>query len=149
LKQSNGGGKLRNKGYFPRMCCINQEIFPKIIFSVWIISIFAVIYLSLEPGLKFPINFWNADKVYHMLAYGWLSALPFWVFRRQKTAVIVALWLILLGVALEYAQAYSPGRICSIWDAVANSGGVALGILFRCIFLTVIYPTSSRSKPVT
>ncbi|EFK11052.1 VanZ-like protein [delta proteobacterium NaphS2] len=87
-----------------------------------------VIWLSLTPGLDLPCDFVNADKVYHMLAYLWLSALPFFAFSRSGGALTAALAMIFLGIGLEFVQAYVPGRSFSVADMAANSLGVILGI---------------------
>ena len=87
-----------------------------------------VIWLSLTPEIEFSCDFVNADKVYHMLAYLWLSALPFFVFSRPGGALTGALTMIFLGIALEFVQAHVPGRSFSVADMAANSLGVILGI---------------------
>ena len=120
---------MRKKGYFPRIGQIIQALHPNLLLSVWIASILLVIYASLKPEIQLPLNFWNADKMYHMIAYGWLAFLSLWVFRQRKTAIVVMFSLIFLGGALEYAQSFVPGRDCSIWDEAANTLGVILGIV--------------------
>ena len=87
-----------------------------------------VIWLSLIPGIELPCNFLNADKFYHMLAYLWLSALPFFAFSRPGSALTGALSMIFLGIGLEFVQAHVPGRSFSVPDMAANCLGVMLGI---------------------
>jgi hypothetical protein len=48
----------------------------RIILPIWGLSICVVIYYSLSPQVEFPVDFWNADKMYHCAAYGWLAVLP-------------------------------------------------------------------------
>ena len=67
--------------------------------------------------------------MFHALAYLWLSVLPFFSIERIKVASAVALLMILLGIGLEFAQTLVPGRFFSVWDIIANSCGVALGVL--------------------
>lgn len=98
------------------------------ILLLWGISICIVIYYSLIPQVEFPINFWNADKVYHCAAYGWLAVLPMIGFAIRRLAVSAALFMIILGVLLEIGQYYIPGRTFSLLDITANSLGVILGI---------------------
>ena len=67
--------------------------------------------------------------MFHVLAYLWLSVLPFFIIERIRVASAVALLMILLGIALEFGQTLVPGRFFSVWDIIANSSGVALGVL--------------------
>jgi VanZ family protein len=99
------------------------------IIFLWFISICIVIYYSLIPQVEFPINFWNADKLYHCAAYGWLAVLPIMGFSLRRFALPAALSMILLGVLLEIGQYYIPGRTFSLLDITANSLGVILGII--------------------
>lgn len=109
---------------------LNNRQFSIVIIFVWIISIGMVSYLSLTPLVEFPLVFWSADKVYHALAYLWLSVLPFLGFRRGNWALAGALLMILLGAGLEVFQIFVPGRFFSVVDMMANSFGAALGVLF-------------------
>jgi hypothetical protein len=77
------------RGYFPKIRQVIQSLPPNLVLSVWITSILFVTYSSLKPGIDFPLNFWNADRIYHMVAYGWLAFLSLWVFKERKTAVVV------------------------------------------------------------
>ncbi len=93
----------------------------------WILSLALVVYLSLQPGIELPGVFWNADKLYHMLAYGWLGGLAVWFFAPGRGR-IVAFCLIPFGGILEWLQSFVPGREASMGDAVANALGVFVGI---------------------
>lgn len=100
----------------------------RIIFIIWCISIFIVIYYSLIPQVEFPVDFWNADKVYHCAAYWWLAVLPMKGFTDRRFATSAALSMIILGILLEVGQYYVPGRSFSLLDITANNVGVILGI---------------------
>ena len=100
----------------------------RIILLLWGISICVVIYYSLSPSVEFPIDFWNADKLYHCAAYGWLAVLPMIGLATRRLAISAALSMIILGVLLEIGQYFIPTRTCSLLDIAANSIGVALGI---------------------
>ncbi len=102
--------------------------FPKFVIVVWIISIGTVSYLSVVPQVEFPFYFRWSDKLYHFLAYFWLSVLPFFGFASAKKALAWALLMIPLGIGLEFAQGFVPGRLFSIWDMIANSLGASAGI---------------------
>jgi VanZ family protein len=68
------------------------------------------------------------DKVEHFGAYlllGWLAA---WM--QSRTAPWISfLRLVGLGVLLEVLQIFVPGRSCELADALADSGGVLLGLI--------------------
>jgi len=102
--------------------------FQKFVIVAWIISIGTVSYLSVVPQVEFPFYFRWSDKLYHFLAYFWLSVLPFFGFTSAKKALAWALLMILLGIGLEFAQGFVPGRLFSIWDMIANSLGASAGI---------------------
>ncbi len=87
-----------------------------------------VVYASLTPRLELPYDFKYADKLYHVSGYLWLSVLPAFAFRRPGTALGGTLAMIPLGVCLEFAQRYVPGRSFSLGDMVANCMGVVLGM---------------------
>lgn len=99
------------------------------ILFLWGASIGAVIFLSLLPRVDLPVDFWNADKLYHCAAYSWLALLPVIGFSDRRTALCAALSMILLGLLLEVGQYFIPGRMFSVPDILANTLGVILGIL--------------------
>lgn len=100
----------------------------RFVLFLWIISVLTVIYGSLTPKFEFPYTFDYADKVYHMLSYLWLSALPFFAFTRIEAVLTGALAMIPLGIGLEFVQAYVPGRSFSVLDMAADCMGVLLGM---------------------
>ncbi|MBN2061474.1 MAG: VanZ family protein [Deltaproteobacteria bacterium] len=99
------------------------------IIILWFFSILAVSYLSIIPKVETPIDFDNSDKVYHALAYLWLSFLPYVGFMNKKRALLSALLMIVLGMGLEFCQIFIPEREASIPDIIANSIGVIIGIV--------------------
>ena len=100
----------------------------RIVLAGWCLSVVGAAYLSLLPGLDLPGDFWNADKLYHMLAYTWLGALPVWCFADARRGRAAAYGMVVLGALLEWGQSLVPGRTASMGDAVANALGVFLGI---------------------
>jgi VanZ family protein len=103
---------------------------PKwIIQVVWLFSIVLVGWLSLTPRIEIPYQFSGADKLAHCLAYAWLAILPFFAFARMRAALAEALLMVPLGIGLEFAQRHVPGRDFSVADMIADSVGVALGII--------------------
>ncbi len=108
---------------------------------IWVISISLVSYLSLMPRLDLPQTFSGADKIAHFLAYFWLSAVPFFGFSDIRRALKAALWMIGLGIGLEFGQLWVPGRQLSFFDMLANSAGVMVGIL---LMRNIVRPHPAR-----
>ncbi|HOG12957.1 MAG TPA: VanZ family protein [Smithellaceae bacterium] len=79
--------------------------------------------------MDLPVDFWNADKLYHCAAYGWLALLPAIGFADRRAALSAAFSMIILGLLLEAGQYFIPGRMFSVLDILANTLGVMLGIL--------------------
>ena len=109
------------------------------LYVLWILSIILVITGSLLPASspmiravgRLPVN----QKVLHFCGYSWLALLALLTVKRRSLAVMVALSMILLGVALEFGQRLVPGRAFEIRDMFINGFGVltgiAIGILSR------------------
>jgi VanZ family protein len=100
---------------------------PFIAFAVWSFLVILLIYLSLQPAsrLRPPVVFLHSDKVYHCLYYGMLSLIPRGFLRNKWQHVMTGVFLIILGVLLEFGQGAVPGRYFSFADMFANSAGVA------------------------
>jgi hypothetical protein len=113
---------------------------PKLVIIVWITSVGTVIYLSLIPGITLSIQFWNADKFQHLIAYLWLGILPLLGFTITRHALWAVVSVLLLGIALEAAQILISGRMFSPIDMFANLagtlGGMYLGHRLRRPFLS-------------
>ena len=93
----------------------------------WVL-VMVVIYLSLTPvPLDIPVA--ESDKAGHVIAYAalmlWFSQLYCELPRRS----FLALTLVALGIALEFAQRETGYRTFEIADMLADSIGVAAGWL--------------------
>lgn len=84
-----------------------------------------VVFLSLTPEPP-AMDAHFSDKLGHLAAYGILMA---WWHQIDHNAYRLALYLILMGLALEILQSLSGFRHGDIFDMAANSLGVALGWL--------------------
>ena len=95
-------------------------------FIAWIFCIAAIVYNSLltAPG---PPLFSMQDKVLHAAAY---AVMTFCGIRglRMRTIWVAAVGFC-LGCAMEYAQSFIPGRDMSAWDQLANTAGIATGMM--------------------
>lgn len=83
-----------------------------------------VIWLSLDPSPPKPPDFLAWDKAQHGLAYGTLG----WWFRQGFAAHRRwPVFLVALGVGLEFLQGLGGVRMFEVDDMLANALGVALG----------------------
>ena len=118
------------------------------LYVLWILSIILVITGSLLPATspviraigRVPVS----QKVLHFCAYTWLALLALLAIRRRSLALLVALSIILLGVALEFGQNLVPGRGFEVRDMFINGAGVLTGMVIG-IFGRHIGPAVSRS----
>lgn len=93
---------------------------------LWGLSVVLVAVLSLLPKAAPVVDFPQSDKVAHCLAYAWLACLAASAWSGRAASVRV--WAVLaLGIGLEFAQAFVPGRFFSLLDIGANALGVVLG----------------------
>ena len=86
-----------------------------------------VVFLTLTPNPpKLGITLLSWDKAQHTLAYAFLA----WWFLQagfSATTATIVTGLILLGVALEFAQGAMGVRFMEVTDMVANALGVVIG----------------------
>ena len=91
-----------------------------------------IAWLSLSPTEALPqgLTFW--DKAEHALAYLALSLLGAWAFPGRLGRLAVG--LVLGGVGVEILQStMGLGRQGDPFDAVANSTGIAVGLLIAIL----------------
>jgi hypothetical protein len=84
-----------------------------------------VVWLSLIPHPPQPPSFLGWDKAQHFLAYGSLMSWYGMSFARHWRW---PLFLILLGVVLEFLQGLGGVRSLDPFDMVANTIGVGIGL---------------------
>jgi len=91
-------------------------------------GVVAVSVLSLIPSDALPgIEVW--DKLQHLLAYLVLAVTGAVAFPGRRSLPWLAIGLLILGCVLEAIQAFVPGRVADVDDAVANAIGVGLGLV--------------------
>ncbi|MBO9717414.1 MAG: VanZ family protein [Pseudoxanthomonas sp.] len=102
---------------------------PWLWLGLWCLAVAIVIVTSLTPPPPVVLPR-NGDKVEHLLAYGLLAAAAVQVFRPGRGLLAVGAGLVLMGIALEFAQgAFTTTRMADPADALANTVGVTLGLL--------------------
>jgi VanZ family protein len=99
------------------------------VIPIWVLSVCLIGLYSLIPRVELPVDFWNADKVYHFIAYSWLGVLPIIGFASRKVGATASLSMVIVGLSLEIGQSYVPGRVFSFVDMGANSLGVVVGMI--------------------
>lgn len=90
--------------------------------------VLAIIALSLTPSPP-HLNVEQGDKLGHFAAYGLVTlwfAQPYTALRQR---IWLALGMVALGIALEYAQRATGYRSFEIADMIADTLGVAIGWL--------------------
>ena len=112
--------------------------------ALWLLAMAATIVGELLPGNSAPMRWIAAthvsDKTLHFTAYALLAFMPVFGFKLRR-GIPLALSMILLGVALEFAQRLVPSRSFEVADMVANALGVFAGI-----FLALV---GQASRPAT
>ena len=100
---------------------------------LWAVLIGCVVAGSLLPASspvmvaagRLQVN----DKMMHFGAYLALSLLPVIGFRDRRRGIAAGLSMFVLGVLVEAAQQYSPGRAVEFGDVIADGAGVSCGAL--------------------
>lgn len=96
---------------------------------LWVVLLAVVGVAALTPGDAAP-TLSASDKFDHLLAFGVLagtgalSGRPHW-----RSALMVAVSMLLYGAFIELAQTLVPGRYGDLNDWLADTGGVALGLV--------------------
>jgi len=115
---------------------------------VWTALLFAV-----SSRTSLPVDLHSgSDKLAHFAAYAVLGVL---LARGQWMAGIAVLWPVLIGVAIggldELYQGTVPNRHSDVGDWIADSLGVAFGVLtfhLWCRARTGGRPLTNRSEPL-
>jgi VanZ family protein len=121
--------------------------------ACWGLACVVVIAGSVLPAASAPIRMLSKlginDKIEHLGAYALLALLPT-VHERWRRLSLLLLLMLLLGVALEFGQLYSPGRSFEIGDMVADATGLLAGflcgLLLRNLAMSTPLSAGLRSK---
>ena len=102
---------------------------PRVWLGAWICALLATIVVSLLPVFLLPVVPPGGDKLEHLAGYALLSSAAVQLFSGRRAFARAAIGLVALGVALEIAQgAFTATRQMDAMDALANTGGVVLGM---------------------
>ena len=106
---------------------------PFQVFIIWlaraafVVGLVLVIVLSLVPASTPVPQTGLSDKVEHFIAYLALAATAVMGFHGRRARVIIIFSLLGLGILMEIGQLFSPGRVTSSGDVIANALGVMCG----------------------
>lgn len=92
--------------------------------GLWVAAIF---YLSLMPHPPELVQFRNADKLEHALAYCLVMLWFCQVYRQRASRMLLAVLLVTMGIAIEYLQRETGYRTFDYADMLANAAGVVVG----------------------
>ena len=96
--------------------------------SLWMLAVSLVVAGSLLPPADLPSQPMSNDKLMHFLGYFVLMAGAVQLYARRTSWAAMAVLLALLGVGLEWLQAWMHvGRTAERADALANTLGVLAG----------------------
>jgi VanZ family protein len=88
-----------------------------------------VAFLSLQPGAGSSIG--PYDKVAHFITYSIFALLALRLNLSGRQYMYVCIGIVAYSGLLEFAQSFVPGRVMSAFDLLANTLGVAFGVLLR------------------
>lgn len=95
--------------------------------AFWL-AVAVVVLLSLSPVEHLPdpaMRLW--DKAQHAFGFAGLTVLGGWAYPTRRVGVPVG--LVVLGVAIEWAQAWTGWRHGDVLDMVANAVGIGAGLV--------------------
>lgn len=94
----------------------------------FILYVGGVTALSLTPGGDVSTP-GQTDKILHFVAYAGMSFLALLAFRTRFTRAAALLFVVALGLFLEWVQLFIDGRNASFLDAAVNVLGITAGAL--------------------
>lgn len=114
----------------PRPVALRPLRHARLWLGAWLAMVGVVVVASLIPPQAVPLSgFDHADKLHHLASYFALSAMATALFATIRARAGAGMALMLLGIALELAQAqWTTQRQAEAWDALANTVGVLLGL---------------------
>ncbi len=96
--------------------------------SIFMLCLAVVLWLTLTPGGGQAPLFPHIDKLQHFSAFFGLALLGRHAFPRH--VLLMLLFLVFVGAAIEWAQLYVPQRTGTYGDWLADSLGAVLGVVF-------------------
>ncbi len=102
----------------------------------WAVGTVAILVLSILPLDQLPLASPLSDKIEHLVAYGLVALMGFLAASTVQRRVLLGLFMVVMGITLEFIQAEVPGRFFEVLDMVANGlgvliAGVVAGVYYR------------------
>ncbi len=108
-----------------------MKYYFRVIFFIYVLAIF---FLSIYPSPEEIIKVQLSDKIEHAVAFLIYSVLFFFSF--NKGSIFYVFWTgLFFGVFIEMAQIFSPNRVPSFLDILADIVGLFVGILVIYVIL--------------
>lgn len=102
--------------------------------TIWGLMVIAVVVASLLPQEQIPVKITFSDKIVHFLSYFILSFFALLSSRQKHSLLSILALQVLIGIGVEVAQSFVPGRTPELLDILANSLGVILGALVYFLY---------------
>jgi VanZ family protein len=120
------------------------------VLSLWLFwpGVILIIWGELIPHPPDLSSVLGWDKAQHFTAYFGLASMATMVLGLRPRLAPAILGIILLGGALEIAQAYT-GRDADLLDFLANTIGALAGVLVAASFLLLLRGRALVGRPVT
>jgi VanZ family protein len=93
-----------------------------------LVGVLLIIYFSFFAEAE-RITALGGDKLWHVLAFGFLGLTGAVAFPRGRRLVMVIVGLAIFGLAIESVQFVMPGRSAHFSDIVANLAGLSSGLV--------------------
>ena len=87
-----------------------------------------VTFLSLRPMDGIALGNW--DKIGHLTLYFVFALLGYRVASNPRHYLFLCIGIVVYGGLIEVAQSFTPGRMMSAYDFLANATGVVIAIVF-------------------
>lgn len=96
------------------------------IVAAWLAVVISVVVASLIPAAA-PPGVWGLDKIVHFGVFLVLTVVPASVLSRNRAMLGAVMFLFAIGLGIEVAQSFVPGRVGSGSDFLADVLGVLAG----------------------
>lgn len=97
------------------------------VLALWTILVVGLIVASIALSLR-PPSAYQLDLVIHFGVYLVLAGLPAALLGRLRLVFAMGVLLAMVGLGIEVAQSYVPGRTSSELDLFANCLGIVSGL---------------------
>lgn len=96
--------------------------------TVWVMAVAAIFVLAMLPNAA-PPGVWGVDKIAHFAVFLALAAIPAAILSGGRTLLWTEVLLLAVGLGIEVAQSFIPGRVGSGGDLLADVLGVLAGVV--------------------